>query len=127
MRFLTIFLCVMLAATAIGRFRAEAAHRSTFGELRATQGERAAAELEEHRLRLEVEVLESATRLGEVNAQTVRMAPARPEQFEGEADFAAAIGREISRPGTPFASDTIGNAIAMSDPEAALPSERTRP
>lgn len=122
MRVLAPILCLLLAVTAVGRFRAEAAHRAVAHDLSGLRSDRADAELSEHRLKLEVEVLESASRLGDVNGRTVRLSPARPDQLKSQSDFAGSIGREAVRQGASDRSDVIGNAILMADPAAPVPS-----
>lgn len=127
MRLVTPILCVLLAAAAIARFGAEADHRAAARALAAAEERNAVASLAEHRLRLEVEVLESAGRLGDVNARTVGLVPARPSQLTDARRFADAIGREDAPVRvSPRTSDVIGNAITMADPEAPLAAARGR-
>ncbi|MBB4659875.1 hypothetical protein [Parvularcula dongshanensis] len=120
-RVLTPALCLMLAAAAAGRYHAEASVREARVELSSVRSALADEEERERRLRMEVEVLESASRLTSLNAQTVGLGAARPEQMTTREDFAAMIGREAKPDHRLDAqADTIGNAITMSDPDAVL-------
>ena len=120
MRILTPVLACFLALAAAGRFHAEAKVREARGELRGLTEEIAAAAQEESRLRLEVEVLESASRFDEVNDRTLRLRAPEPEQLTTGDDFASRIGRGQGAP-APTDSDVIANAITMSAPEAVAP------
>ena len=121
MRFVTPVLACFLALAAAGRFHAEASVREARGELRDVREASAATLDEEGRLRLEVEVLESAGRFEEVNERTLRLRAPEPEQLTTGDDFAARLGREADSKRLPADSDVIANAITMADPEATAP------
>ena len=112
MRFLTPVLACFLALAAAGRFHAEAQVREARGDLRDVREAIAAEAEEESRLRLEVEVLESAARFDEVNARTLRLAAPEPEQLTTGDDFARRVGQQTDE-AAPTDSDVIGNAITM--------------
>ena len=112
MRILTPVLACFLALAAAGRFHAEAEVRGARGELRDVRAAIAAEAEEESRLRLEVEVLESAARFDEVNARTLRLAAPEPEQLTTGEDFARRVGQRTDE-AAPTDSDVIGNAITM--------------
>ena len=118
MRILTPILCALLALAAAGRFAAEASVREARGELAGVRAEADAEAAKADRLRLEVEVLESASRFEDVNAQTLRLEAPAPDQYTRGTDFARALGREADAEAAPEGSDVIGNAITFADPEA---------
>ena len=118
MRFALPVLAVALALAAGGRFHAESSVREARAELRDVRAAIAEAAAEESRLRLEVEVLESASRFEEVNARTLRLAAPEPGQLTTGGAFARRIGRAGAR-AAPSDSDTIANAITMAAPDAA--------
>ena len=118
MRFLTPVLACLLALAAAGRFHAEASARDARADLQETRAALAATRGEEARLRLEVEVLESAGRFEEVNARTLRLAAPEPGQLTTAEEFAERLGEEGARAPMP-AADVIGSAITMNAPDAA--------
>ena len=120
-RVLTPALCLLLAAAAAGRYHAEASVREARSELSSVRSALSQEEERERRLRMEVEVLESASRLTSLNEQTIGLGAARPEQMTTREDFATMIGRPAPRERRIDAqADTIGNALKMSDPDAIL-------
>lgn len=122
MRLFTPFLVCCLALAAAGRFHAEASVREAQSDLNTVRGAIAAEAATEARLRLEVEVLESAGRFEEVNQRTLGMRAPEPEQLTTGEDFAARIGRPsegVARISPE--SDLIANAITMTAPEAVSP------
>ena len=118
MRLLTPILACFLALAAAGRFHAEASVREARGELRDVREALAAEAVEESRLRLEVEVLESAGRFEEVNDRTLRLRAPEPEQLTTGDDFAVRIGQGTEDTGARADSDLIANAITMTAPDA---------
>ena len=119
MRILTPLFCALLTLAAAGRFAAEAQVRASRAELQALEREAAAEVARADRLRLEVEVLEAADRFEAVNARTLNLQSPAREQLSRTEDFAEVIGREAPEAAVPEGSDLIGNAITLSDPEAA--------
>ena len=119
MRVLTPIFCALLMLAAAGRFAAEAEVRSSRAALRAVERDAAEELARADRLRLEVEVLEAADRFETVNAQTLQLQAPAPDQLSRTEDFAETIGRTAPEASAPEGSDLIGNAITMSDPEAA--------
>ena len=118
MRILTPILACFLALAAAGRFHAEASVREARGDLHDVREALAAEAAEEARLRLEVEVLESAGRFEEVNDRTLRLRAPEPEQLTTGEDFAARIGQGAEDVSAPSDSDLIANAITMAAPDA---------
>ena len=119
MRILTPILACTLALAAAGRFHAEASVREARGELREARQALGAEAEAESRLRLEVEVLESAHRFEEVNARTLQLAAPEPEQLTTGDAFASRIGRDTGGRAAPSDTDLIGSAIKMTAPEAS--------
>ncbi len=115
-RITTIFLCVLLAAAAFGRYRAEVSVR----ELRDDIEKIETSQLEELRaiqmLRAEIAYLENPDRLAKVAAAKTDLRPSSGDQLVNAREFAALFGeeREDSRdaPAAP-SSDVILHALAM--------------
>lgn len=118
MRPVLLLLVAVFAASAIYRFQIEARTRAAEKEL--AELERAETELEAavERARLHVEVLESASRLTELNDQHLALGTVRSGQLLGDRDFAEVIGVPAPAPERPLDpnADIIGNAIGMSEP-----------
>ena len=114
-RITTIFLCVLLAAAAFGRYRAEVSVR----ELRDDIEKIETSQLEELRaiqmLRAEIAYLENPDRLAKVAAAKTDLRPSSGDQLVNAREFAALFGeeREDSRdaPAAP-SSDVILHAPA---------------
>ena len=119
MRFVLPILACLLAVAAGLRFHAEAETREARAQLRAARAAVEAERAEEARLRLEVEVLESAARFEEVNARTLRLETPEPGQLSTRDAFAERIGREGAAPKP--TGDAIAAAIKLSAPDAAGP------
>lgn len=115
-RITTIFLCMLLAAAAAGRYRAEVSVKETRSELRRLE----TSKLEELRaiqmLRAEVAYLENPNRLSKIAQAKTDLRPSEREQLLTarqlavimNGDDAEAAGSDDSAPG-----DVITNAIAM--------------
>ncbi len=117
-RISTIFLCVLLAAAAMGRYRAEAAVKEAREAL-----ERLDAEAGEQRraiqmLRAEIAYLENPERLARIAVAKTDLRPTQGAQTLNARQFAAAFGAEGASPapGTPDPAreDVILHALAMS-------------
>ncbi len=115
-RITTIFLCVLLAAAAFGRYRAEVSVR----ELREDIEKIETSQVEELRsiqmLRAEIAYLENPERLAKVAEAKTDLRPSNGEQLVNATEFAALIGDEdFAKENEPPApdSDVILHALAM--------------
>ena len=114
-RITTIFLCLLLAAAAAGRYRAEVSVREARKELQRLE----AGKLEEARaiklLRAEVAYLENPTRLEKIASNKTALRPSEQSQIQSSRDFALAFGaiEEPAEGDAPVQNDVISNAIAM--------------
>lgn len=103
-RITTIFLCVLLAAAAFGRYRAEVSVR----ELRQDIKEIEISQVEEVRaiqmLRAEIAYLENPERLAKVANAKTDLRPSTGDQMMNAREFAAAFG------GEDYASDEIDSS-----------------
>ena len=115
-RITTIFLCVLLAAAAFGRYRAEVSVR----ELREDIEKIETSQVEELRaiqmLRAEIAYLENPDRLAKVAASKTDLRPSSGDQLVNAREFAALLGAEIETvedvvPAKP--NDVILHALAM--------------
>lgn len=113
-RITTIFLCIVLAAAAFGRYRAEVSVR----ELREEIDRIETSQVEELRsiqmLRAEIAYLENPERLAKLAEAKTELRPSSGEQVLSAQEFAAAFGMEgeASDADAPE-SDVILNAMAM--------------
>ena len=113
-RITTIFLCIVLAAAAFGRYRAEVSVR----ELREEIDEIETSQVEELRsiqmLRAEIAYLENPERLAKIAEMKTDLRPSDSEQLINAQEFAVAFGLEGAAPeaDTP-SNDVILNAMAM--------------
>lgn len=115
-RITTIFLCVLLAAAAFGRYRAEVSVR----ELREDIKKIETSQVEELRsiqmLRAEIAYLENPDRLAKVAASKTDLRPSETGQLVNAREFAAFFGDSdyIAGEDAPAPdSDVILNALAM--------------
>lgn len=113
-RITTIFLCIVLAAAAFGRYRAEVSVR----ELREEIDKIETSQIEELRsiqmLRAEIAYLENPDRLAKIADVKTDLRPSKSEQLMNAREFAVAFGLEEEAPeeGSPQ-HDVILNAMAM--------------
>jgi len=113
-RITTIFLCVLLAAAAFGRYRAEVSVR----ELREDIQEIETSQVEELRsiqmLRAEIAYLENPDRLAKVAGTKTDLRPSESAQLVNAREFAALIGDTdyVADEDAP-APDVILHALAM--------------
>lgn len=119
-RISTIFFCLLLAAAAAGRYRAEATVRADRQAIEKLEQEIRAEEQEISALQMQVEVLESGPRLAELAYSELNLRAVAPDQLTRTDEFARLAGIAVEapaerryRPG----SDFIINAIAMADYE----------
>lgn len=115
-RITTIFLCLLLAAAAAGRYRAEVSVRETRMELEKLE----TSKLEEQRsiqmLRAEVAYLENPERLAKIANAKTDLRPSEQGQTPSAQDFAAAFGDSDIFAGSepsPPKNDLILHALAM--------------
>ncbi|WP_411817605.1 hypothetical protein [Hyphococcus sp. DH-69] len=115
-RITTIFLCVLLAAAAFGRYRAEVSVR----ELREDIEKIEISQVEEVRaiqmLRAEIAYLENPERLAKVANAKTDLRPSTGDQMMSAREFAAAFGGEhyaIEEQEHDPANDVIMHALAM--------------
>ena len=115
-RITTIFLCVLLAAAAFGRYRAEVSVR----ELREDIEEIETSQVEELRsiqmLRAEIAYLENPDRLAKVAVAKTDLRPSATDQLVNAREFAALLGDSdyVAEEDAPAPdNDVILNALAM--------------
>jgi len=117
MRIITLALSGLLAIAAAGRYNAEADGRQREQSLDQVKREIATVEQDVAKARLDLEVLESASRLSELNSTQLQLKTVRSGQLLDEQTFAGIIG--VSAPvrdaQLPPDADVIGNAIGMAD------------
>lgn len=117
-RITTIFLCILLAAAAAGRYRAEESVRKARAELERLETER----LEELRsvqmLRAETAYLENPERLAKIAETRTDLRPSEREQLLTARQFAAAVGSDAAPApdaADPLPESVIMNALAMAE------------
>ncbi len=119
MRISTIFFCILLAAAAAGRYRAEANVRAYKAEIRKIESEIEAHEEKISELDIQVESLEGSERLlRQLTVQRMSLASVKPYQLQTAREFAGVISVEMPTvvPATDKSNeDFIVNAIAMAD------------
>ena len=118
MRFSTIFFCILLAAAAAGRYQAEAGVRAQKAEIEAIEQEIAVEQELVEQLDLEVEVLESSSRLSQLAVHRLDLTAVKPYQLQTAEEFAAILEVDTPEPSPLFrdrSNDFIVDAIAMAD------------
>lgn len=115
-RITTIFLCMLLAAAAAGRYRAEVSVKEARSELKRLE----ISKWEELRsiqmLRAEVAYLENPDRLSKIAEAKTELRPSSREQLLTARQFAVIMNGAEGETGvekTPVPADVITNAIAM--------------
>ncbi|MEM9988254.1 MAG: hypothetical protein AAF723_01945 [Pseudomonadota bacterium] len=121
MKFVLIFLTSLLVTAVAGRFQAEAEVRQSQIELSSLEEEVSNTASQIERVRLDVEVLESARRLNDLNETHLSLKTVKASQLADDRDFAETIGVTTADQGPvlPENADVIGNAIGMIDPAIA--------
>jgi hypothetical protein len=109
MRLTTFLLCLILAAAAAGRYKAEVAMRDARSELRALERQKAEELSSIQVLRTEVAFLERPERLAGIAASLTDLAPLTGAQLMTAEDF------EIA-----FAADGARAPVAVARPAAPL-------
>lgn len=92
LRFTMLLLCLILAAAAAGRYKAEAAVREMRSELRQLDGAKADELTKIQVLRAEVAYLESPERLSAIATKMTNLAPLTGAQLLTAEDFQIAFG-----------------------------------
>lgn len=118
MRISTLFFCLLLAAAAVGRYKAEAGVRADRAAILEVEQQIAEEEQKIGELKLQVEVLESGPRLAQLATHRLDLVPAQPVQLADAREFAYLLDTDYRRQTAPAAggdSDFIINAIAMAD------------
>ncbi len=120
-RITTIFLCVLLAAAAVGRYRAEQSVQKTRMELERLETARLDELQQIQLLRAEVAYLENPERLAKIARAKTDLRPSEPVQIVSVQQFVVAMTGADALPidtgGAP--SEAITNAIAMAQLSAA--------
>ncbi|GEM_PF-1321674 len=115
-RITTLFLCILLTAAAVGRYRAEESVRKARSELEKLETSRL-EELERIQiLRAEIAYLDNPERLAKIARSETDLRPTSREQMVSQRQFAAAMTGETSptpAEDAPVPSEAITNAIAM--------------
>ncbi|MBI1366757.1 MAG: hypothetical protein GC153_12485 [Alphaproteobacteria bacterium] len=117
-RITTILLCLMLAAAAWGRYRAEASVREARREIHTLDQEKAKELSSIQTLRAEVAFLESPDRLAKIASDVTDLEPLASNQLLTAEDFVAEFGSgKTPAPVAPSRSDGdfVAHALAMAD------------
>ena len=112
------FLCLVLAAAAFGRYKAEVAVREERVEIRDLDQRRAAAEAEIQVLRAEIAYLESPERLKKIADVATDLEPLAGDQILSATDFLELISSEgvvMSEAEDEEDADDIEYAIAAAE------------
>jgi len=121
-RIATIFLCLLLAGAAAGRYRAEVSVRETRSELQQLENTKIEEERTIQMLRAETAFLENPERLSKIADAKTTLRPSARSQILSAREFAAVFGdKDDALPSEPAPIDTdiIFNALAMASiPEA---------
>lgn len=115
-RITTIFLCMLLAAAAWGRYKAEVSVRETRTEIERLNASIAEETRSIQVLRAEIAYLENPERLVKIAETKTDLRPSAREQILSARQFAAAFGEDALMPDDETQtqpSDAILHAIAM--------------
>ncbi|MHA7870784.1 MAG: cell division protein FtsL [Hyphococcus sp.] len=115
-RISTLFLCVLLAAAAAGRYRAEVSVKETRAELSKLAAEKEDELRTIQMLRAEVAYLENPQRLAKIAESKTELRAPAPEQLLSAREFVTAMTGEQDAPPAPVDDapyNAIANAIAM--------------
>ncbi|MEZ5893691.1 MAG: hypothetical protein R3C58_11200 [Parvularculaceae bacterium] len=97
-RITTMFLCVLLAAAAFGRYRAEVSVRELHQDIEQLQTSQAEEQRSIQMLRAEIAYLENPERLAKVAAAKTDLRPSDSEQLVDAQEFAALLGDDADIP-----------------------------
>jgi len=115
-RITMIFLCLILAGAAAGRYQAEVRVKQKREEIRALESAKARELAEIQLLRAEIAYLEGPERLADIAEKVTSLKPLTGKQLMTADDFAIAFGHsQKEAPTAPESVDTILHAIAMAD------------
>ena len=117
-RVATIFLCLILASAAAGRYRAEVSVREMRAEIASLKDEAVREKRSIKVLRAEIAYLENPDRLSKLAAAKTDLRPSSRGQTLTAAQFASALGYEaldMQDGDGPDPSDIIMHAIAMAE------------
>ncbi|MEM9495645.1 MAG: hypothetical protein AAGA09_06540 [Pseudomonadota bacterium] len=121
-RITTIFLCLLLAVAAAGRYRAEEEVRNTRSDIREIETDMVKERRAIQMLRAEVAYLENPERLAKIADAKTALRPTESRQIMTADEFVASFGDApaVSAPTrrTPENSDVILHALAMAGPAA---------
>ncbi len=116
-RITTIFLCMLLAAAAFGRYRAEVSVRELHEDIEDIEASMVDEQRAVQMLRAEIAYLENPERLAKVAAAKTDLRPSSSDQIVNAREFAALIGDETYLADEEAApapdSDVIRNELAM--------------
>lgn len=115
-RITTIFLCMLLAAAAFGRYRAEVSVRELHEDIERIESSQVEALRSIQMLRMEIAYLENPERLAKIAAAKTDLRPSNGDQLVNAREFAAAFGVEDDLAGedrAPDEGDVILHALAM--------------
>ena len=119
-RFSTIFLCLLLASAAAGRYKAEVSVRDARAEMTRLEREAAQETRAIQVLRAEVAYLENPDRLAKIARSKTDLRPTKQEQSLSARQFASLLGEfDDEEEYFPADNDLITNAIAMAQLAAA--------
>lgn len=115
-RIAMILLCLLLAAAAAGRYKAETSVRETRRTLEEIEKAKARELSEIQLLRAEIAFLENPERLKEVAEKVTDLEPLSAAQVMTAEEFRVAFGAEESSPAPEMPDgDVILHALAMAD------------
>lgn len=114
-RITTIFLCVLLAAAAFGRYRAEVSVRELRKDIERIETSQAEETRAVQMLRAEIAYLENPDRLAKIAGVKTDLRPSSSGQIVTAREFAAMMGDEeyIAEEAPAPEGDVIRNALAM--------------
>lgn len=115
-RITTIFLCVLLAAAAFGRYRAEVSVRELREDVQRIETSKTEEQRAIQMLRAEIAYLENPDRLAKVAETKTDLRPSTGEQLVNAREFATLFGDNeyLAEEETPAPEeDVIRNALAM--------------
>ena len=114
-RITTIFLCILLAAAAFGRYRAEVSVRELRKDIEGIEASMTDETRAIQMLRAEIAYLENPERLAKIAETKTDLRPSESAQVVNARQFAALIGDEeyIEEEKPAKENDVIRNALAM--------------
>ena len=95
-RFTMLFLCMLLAAAAFGRYRAEVSVRDVRAEMSSQERERRQLETDIKILRAEIAYLENPNRLKKIAAATTDLQPLVGNQLVSATGFLSIVSPDVA-------------------------------